>query len=327
MNGLSLDDVVSALNGMVTKQAISKYERGLMNPSPSVLSALMEVYGVSSLDAHESVFNVTCWNFRKGKLLAAKLEEAIRNKILYMLERYLFLEDHLVSKIPFSSPFPKKYPVTMDNMEKAALDIRKRWRLGTDSITSVCRMLEVAGIKVIEFDMPEGVDGLSGWANRNIPFIALRKVEQTDRKRFTALHELAHILFPMLEQCMDYEKEKLCHRFASAMLFPEEAFYMHIGRKRTVFSLEELIALKESYGMSVSAMVYRAKDLGVITDVYYNHLFDDVINKNKKEEGWGAYLLKDEPRRYNELCFRGVAEGVLKEEQILQEFNLKLKFI
>ena len=35
MQGLTLDEVAAKLGGMVTKQAISKYERGLMSPSPA----------------------------------------------------------------------------------------------------------------------------------------------------------------------------------------------------------------------------------------------------------------------------------------------------
>ena len=44
MRGLTLDEVSQRLNGMVTKQAISKYERGLMKPSSFVLIALCNFY-------------------------------------------------------------------------------------------------------------------------------------------------------------------------------------------------------------------------------------------------------------------------------------------
>ena len=47
MRRLTLDEVSQRLNGMVTKQAISKYERGLMNPSEAVLDALCNLYQAS----------------------------------------------------------------------------------------------------------------------------------------------------------------------------------------------------------------------------------------------------------------------------------------
>lgn len=327
MRGLSLDDVVSLLDGMVTKQAISKYERGVMTPSASVLSALMKIYEVDCIRDTVSVYVTACWNFRRGKELSAKAETAIKNRIVYQLEKYLCVETRLGLATSFRNPFPKTYPITLDNMEKAAWQLRKKWHLGVDSIPSVCRMLERVGIKVIELEMDENVDGLSGWANRKIPFMALRKGVTVERKRFTALHELAHILFPMLENCSDKEKERYCHRFASALLFPPENFYSHIGKRRSVFSLEELVSLKVIYGISVAAIVHRAKDLGVITDVYYNHLFDDVINMNRKEAGWGSYPLDDKPERYDEICCRAMAEGLFVGDRDSLDLNMKLKFI
>lgn len=327
MRGLSLDKVVLLLNGMVTKQAISKYERGIMSPSSSVLSALMKVYGVDSIQSSVSVYVAARWNFRRGKELPAKVEAVIKNSIRYKLEKYLSVETKLALTTSFKIPFPKNYPITMENMEKAACRVREKWHLGVDSIPSVCRMLERVGIKVIELDMDESIDGLSGWVNREVPFVALRKDVTVERKRFTALHELAHILFPMLENCSDKEKERYCHRFASALLLPSENFYDHIGKRRSVFSLEELVALKIAYGISVAAIVHRAKDLGVITDVYYNHLFNDVINVNRKEVGWGSYPLDDKPERYDEICCRAMAEGLLVGDRDSLDLNMKLKFI
>lgn len=321
MQGLTLDEVATRLNGVVTKQAISKYERGLMSPSPLVLAALQKLYGISSTELSLPVHIITNWNFRRGRLLSAKTEAAIQSEIICALEHHLSDEVSLALELPFKRPFPKNYPVTLDNMEKAALTIRQKWNLGMDSIPFVCRMLERVGIKVLELDIDEDIDGLSGWANEKIPFIALKKNVKVERKRFTALHELAHLLFPALENCPGKAKERLCHRFASALLFPREAFHRHIGIRRSTFVLEELIALKLVYGMSIAALVHRARDLEVITEDYYNHLFNDVINHNRMEEGWGDYPLVDAPGRKMEFLYRQVAEEG-KEEW--EKMNLKL---
>lgn len=44
--GMSLDDLVAAIDGCVSKQALSKYERGLMTPSVVVLTKLAAAFGV-----------------------------------------------------------------------------------------------------------------------------------------------------------------------------------------------------------------------------------------------------------------------------------------
>ena len=68
MQGLTLDEVATKLDGMVTKQAISKYERGLMAPSPAVLSALSKIYGVDLREpVPSSVYVTASWNFRRGQ--------------------------------------------------------------------------------------------------------------------------------------------------------------------------------------------------------------------------------------------------------------------
>lgn len=328
MQGLTLDEVAAKLDGMVTKQAISKYERGLMAPSPAVLSALSKIYGVDLREpVPSSVYVTASWNFRRGQNMPAKIESAVKNNIIYCLEKYLGVEKRLGLSSIFRSPFPKDYPATMESMEEAALFIRKKWQLGIDSIPYICRMLERAGIKVIEFDMEEGLDGVSGWANQKIPFIALRKDVKVDRKRFTALHELAHIIFTELENCTEKMKERLCNRFAAALLFPKEAFFCHIGKKRSAFALEELTELKTIYGISVAAIVHRAKDLGVITEAYYNHLFDDVINQNKMEDGWGVYPFDDKPGRCDEICRRGIAEGLCDADFLKLNMNVELKIL
>ena len=289
---------------------------------------MSKIYGVDLREpVPSSVYVTASWNFRRGQNMSAKIESAVKNNIIYCLEKYLGVEKRLGLSSIFRSPFPKDYPATMESMEEAALFIRKKWQLGIDSIPYICRMLERAGIKVIEFDMEEGLDGVSGWANQKIPFIALRKDVKVDRKRFTALHELAHILFTELENCTEKMKERLCNRFAAALLFPKEAFFCHIGKKRSAFALEELTELKTIYGISVAAIVHRAKDLGVITEAYYNHLFDDVINQNKMEDGWGVYPFDDKPGRCDEICRRGIAEGLCDADFLKLNMNVELKIL
>jgi Zn-dependent peptidase ImmA (M78 family) len=186
-------------------------------------------------------------------------------------------------------------------------------------------ILELAGVKVLELDIEEDVDGLCGWINKKTPFIVLKKNNVTvERKRFTALHELAHILFPLLES-MDYnKKERMCHRFASAILLPKEVVYTYVGQIRDNLSVSELSSLRTMYGMSVAAIVHRLRDLSVISLDYYNHIFDDRIKYNLLEEGWGAYPLIDKAMKYASLVNRAVIEGYMESNG--QEMHIDEKY-
>ena len=58
---------------------------------------------------------------------------------------------------------------------------------------------------------------------------------------------------------------------------------------KTPISLEELIDLRELYGVSIAAQVHEAWDLRLISRQHYDWWYEELIKKNVKEEGWGSY--------------------------------------
>ena len=111
-----------------------------------------------------------------------------------------------------------------------------------------------------------------------------------DRLRFTAAHELAHLLLIFPKSLEHKQIEKLCSKFASFFLFPKNTFIDEMGSaKRTQLTLEELIDLKEVYGVSVAAQVHEAWDMRMISREHYDWWYDERIKKNDRETGWGDY--------------------------------------
>ena len=51
MAGLSMEDLAKKLGGMVTKQAIGKYEKGRMMPTPEVMERLIKVLQIATWGA------------------------------------------------------------------------------------------------------------------------------------------------------------------------------------------------------------------------------------------------------------------------------------
>ena len=245
-----------------------------------------------------------------------KLKQRISSEVIFWLSHYLSLEQLLNVPCAFYNPFPLSIETTFESMERYANRLRVEWNLGSDSIPSVCRMLELAGVRILEMDWEDEVDGLYGWVNRSIPFMVLKKGVNVERKRFTALHELAHLLFPSINHLSFNLRERLCHRFASALLLPENVVTAYIGPKRSQLLLRELSSLRSSYGISVAATVHRLKDLNIINDEYYNHIFDERIKLNIMEEGWGIYPFIDESFRYQSLIQRALAENMISEEEL-----------
>lgn len=58
---------------------------------------------------------------------------------------------------------------------------------------------------------------------------------------------------------------------------------------REQLTLEEMIDLRELYGISIAAQVHAAWDLRMISREHYDWWYDENINKNRLENGWGVY--------------------------------------
>lgn len=319
MRGLSMDQLVHSIQGLVSKQAISKYENDQMMPSPQVLAAIAHALHLPIDYFSRPIIQIEQISFRRSeKQISSRSEKQMILVAQDKMERYLQLEDLLAKTTPFKNPLKYRKIITMDDVETASQQLRIKWGIGNYPILSVYEMLESFGIKIIEFEAgAECALGFSTFINKKIPLIVvnLSNNHTSERKRFTVLHELAHLLLTFDVSVTDKERERLCHRFAGAFLCPASVFIEELGVRRTAFTLGELVSLRCRYGISVAAIVHRAKDLGVITDTYYNHIYDTHIHTNPLEQGWGTYPIMERTNRYDRLLQRALAEQVITEIQ------------
>lgn len=315
INGLSMEDLSMRMNPAVSKQSISKYEQGKMMPSDSVLKALSEALDFPLDYFFRETPHIERLNFRSSGSLSAHSEALMASLAQDRLERYLALEELLAICTTFTNPLKDWSPIrNFDEVEEAAVALRQQWSLGRHPLQSVYEMLESEGVKLIEFDAKDTrIDGFSTLANGNIPLIVVNESANAtvERKRFTALHELAHLLLPLSGEFTPEQQERFCHRFAGAFLCPRPVFFEELGHHRTAFTLGELISIRQRYGISIAATVHRAKDLGIITDAYYNHIYNHHIHANPMEEGWGNFPLAEQTHRFERLLQRAVAEKII----------------
>lgn len=315
MAGLSLQDLADRMNGAVSKQALSRYEKADMLPGSAILIGLSRAlhkpvdYFFMPPFHGEGLKNV---KFRKRKsVLSNEKEEGVKEKVVYHLERYSELEDILGLISKFENPltdFPEIDSVK--RAEEAAKAVRKIWNLGDDPIYSVYEMLEEKGLKVVEVDEDESFDGLAALWNDQ-PIISLNHRFPVERRRFNALHELAHRILQFSESCEEKDEETYCHVFANTMLLPEEALKKALGVKRSFLPASELVVLKEYWGISMAAVVVRAKQAGIIDPEYYVNWF-----KHQKQQGWhknepGKYPVEEKAIRFWQLLYSATAEGVI----------------
>ena len=165
------------------------------------------------------------------------------------LERYFEIESIIDIQSEFNSVYSNVLIQGENDVFAIVACIKNDWKLGEDGINNLIEILEENKIKVIEIDAPNSFDGLSGFANGKNPIIVLNKNFDSERKRFTALHELGHLLLNFDNSINEKQIESYCNLFASEMLISKDVFIQKIGLNRRDISLQELQDIQEQFGI------------------------------------------------------------------------------
>lgn len=337
LNGLSLQDLANKLGNKVSRQALHKYEKGEAMPDSEMMNLLCDAMNVrQDFFFRDIKVELGEIEFRKLNKLPAKEENRIIEEVKDKLSRYLELEELLAIETGFINPLKEEDEIhSFEQIEKAAKKLREKWKLGQDPIFNSIELLEDNHIKIIEVHAGDSFDGMQTWVNGNIPVIAINKdkVKSHDRVRFTVFHELCHLLLP-LKNLAEKQKEKFCHQFAAAILFPEESAFQELGEKRNKIMVQELGSLKKQYGISIQAIVMRAKDLGILSESYCMQFFVMMSQMGWKVNEPVEYRGVEESNRFQQLLFRALAEELISmskaaalNNQTLSEFREKLMII
>lgn len=325
--GLSLRALAERIGHVVSPQALGKYERNEMLPNSSVLIALSKALAVSEsylLSSGEiELVNV---EFRKLKGAGAKAQAKLEAEVLQHAERYLDIEDILAAdtaEFHFPATFPRPMS-TVEQAEGAAEALRQAWQLGGDPIRRLGEYLEEQGIKVMFVELPESISGMTATVQkkegRSVPVIVINEKHPGERQRFTLAHELGHLVLEML----DVDAEAVCNRFAGAFLAPAAMIRSEVGASRKAISVGELVRLKQLFLVSIQCLIYRMKDLQIITQRAYEGLFGQItrLGWRKKEP---EPLPAETTQRFERLCFRALVEGLISESKAAELLGVSVR--
>lgn len=331
-SGLSLRALSEAIGGIVSAQAIGKYERNEDMPSSRVLIAMAKSLNVSEeYLLNDDELTLEGVDFRKKSGTSSKEEAALKARAIHMLERYLAVEDMLnLRSVEWEQPRSAPHPVAdVRDAEDAARSVREDWGLGNDPIPQLAELLEERGIKVLSLDL-DNVDGLAAKVRRKdrdaARVIVIKRSTWSERKRFNLAHELGHMIIAPSD---GVDEEKAAHRFAGAFLMPADVLRAEVGAHRSSISIGELVELKKRFGVSIQALAYRCKDLGIITSSACSRLF-----KLFGERGWRDAPYEEpesmkpeleEPRRFERLCYRALAEGMIGESRAAELLGISVR--
>jgi len=315
---MTLNDVAKALD--ISAMAVSKYENNQVAPNSTMLIKLSKVlaFPVSFFFSPNTV-ELTKLAYRKKSRLLKSEEEAIDARAQDWVDRYRQIEGFFelkAKKQKIVECVEKMRHLSLGKVEDAeiwAQEFREIVGIGRDAIENMVGLLEDIGVKVIFFEADRSFDAVSFREPDGGFVIVSNNKFPLARSRFTLAHELGHILFSQfIPDTLD--EEKVANRFAGALLVTQENMFDEIGVNRTGFSIKELISLKKKYGMSMNALVYRSKDLGIITESFAQQVF-----RKFRQEGWhriepdelNIECLPEKPQRMERMVGRLIAEELI----------------
>ena len=287
MNGLSLQELSERLENRVTRQAIHKYENGEVIPDSEMLNFLCEALGVRP--DYFTLVELGSISFRKIEKLPTKEQNSIIERTREILERYIELEEIMGINKPFEQPEMVSSITSEKDVEKAASNVREAWQLCDNPIPNVIELLENKNIKAILLNAGDEFDGLQTWVNgKKIPVIVLNtgRLKSNDRKRSAAKKEL--------------------------------------GEKRNKISIQELGLIKQQYGISLQALIYRLCDLGIISAYYKSYYYQYIIQMGWKVEEPYKYEGKEISSRFDQLLFRALSEEMISLSKAASLNNMKV---
>ena len=332
--GLSLRGLEAAIGNRVTAQAIGKYERGESMPSSGVLLALADALDVPvDYLAGDQELTVEAVDFRKKAITSRREEAQVEARVLHLLERYLMVEKLLgLSSAEWDKPPGAPWPVAGSLMEaeRGADALRHHWSLGIKPIPDLVELLEGRGVKVLAVALTETIDGLMARVRQasgnDVPVIVVNARHWRERQRFTLAHELGHMVLSVAGAKVD--DEKAAHRFAGAFLMPAAALWAEVGKRRTSVGWGELFELKQLFGVSVQALAYRCKDLGIFSQTLFRRLFHEFKRRGWRDPPYREPLAVpggEKPRRFERLCLRALAEGAISEPKAAELLAISVR--
>ncbi len=310
----------------VSKMAISKYEHNHMIPGSEVMLKLAEALGVSMEFLLRSVPELEIKPVNRAHSRTNKTEEAAAiAQVQEWLERYLAIEalfppdERLMFAFPQGFPFPVKH---IEDVEQAAEKLRRAWQAGIDTIDNLTELLEAQGIKIGLVDGDVHFDVCAFWVNDQSPVIAIKRGLSGDRERLSLAYELSYI---MLDVSQEINEEKAAHRFAAAFLIPASAAMLELGRSRRSLDPQELLLLKKKYGMSMATWVYRAKDLGILSDNDTQRHWQEFSLRGWRKQEPGEPLAGEQPQRMYRLVRRLLAEDIISRSRAKELLGERIK--
>ncbi len=281
----------------ISQSTLSKIERGEFGVSDVTTEEIAKVleFPLSFFYQEEVKTPIANIYFRKR----ATINQKSLDKIIGDIKIILKSVDYLLEDVEITEYPRYKFDISDGwTPETVALRMREILKLQNGPITEPVKFLEEMGIIVYFYDCKElKFDGLTAYTDSGTPVIFVNSNLPNDRIKFTLGHELCHLLCHIpcnVEPWRDYESE--------ANRFPGEFFMPTKECKSDLFSLtfNKLTVLKSYWGLSKSAIAYKAKSGGFINESTYKYMIIELSRRGERKSESG-FVDIDTPSTINKV--------------------------
>jgi Zn-dependent peptidase ImmA (M78 family)/transcriptional regulator with XRE-family HTH domain len=317
--GLTKRDL--AARAGVTAAAITQFERGQARPSAPTLSRLSAelalpvayfaagrpVLPVAEEATHfRSLSTTRVYERRQARATMSHLAEAVR--VIQTVVRLPEL------RLPHDATEP----------ETAARSLRAYWGLPAGPVHHLIRLLEANGavVSMARFGAGERIDAFSCRpSGLDRPLICLSRDRGNPlRRRFSAAHELGHLLLHGEASPGDRAHEHEANRFAAEFLTPAPEIAPLLP---TRLDFAYLLEVQRAWGVSVQALLRRSRELDRIGDDLYRRGLATLTRLGwRRDEPTGEYPT-EWPAVLAEAVTLGEPHG-LTEETLATRLHLPL---
>lgn len=316
----SLDQLVAATGGIVSKVALSKYERELIKPSTKVLTAIAKALDVKTINlAIQPNVKVEFVAYRKGSGLSKTEQSNVESLVSSKLEDRIKIQDLLFASSKPNLPVKNFKVKSIEDVESYSVELRTKWKLGLDPISNITELLENNFVHVMFVESEKSFDGISALAYANdtqlkAAAVVSKKNIPGERQRLNLVHELGHIV---LDVPKNLDEEKVAFRFGGAFLAPKETVLKIVGPRREHFQPRELFILKKIFGISIQALLFRLKDLEIISQTSFSNWYR-IINKNNWKKNEPMPIKEETSHWFEKNVLHAFSEGLISSDEAVR---------
>ena len=230
------------------------------------------------------------------------------------LERHVEFPDLDLPSFPVASDRSD-----LDGPEQAARFVRDRWEIGNGPAGHLVRLLETHGILVVFSPFQAASVDAYSFTSRLRPVVVLNPIKRDYyRQRFDVAHELGHLVMHCDADPGGRTVENQAHRFASELLMPAAEIRDLLPSAMGGNAWRTFAKLKEQWGVSMQALLFRARQLGQLGDISYRNAMTTISTRGWRRDEPGLVNTIEQPsllpRALELLVQEGIYETLLIEQ-------------